>query len=102
METMGSRDWFLFADRNGRGTLQSGAETYGIVFSTTEPASSQEHMHICSEQRDKFPLSHQEREDQISHQSIYHINITRELLHAHIIRQPFLHFPSPSSVCNTS
>lgn len=52
METMGSHYWFLFGDENGRGTLQSGAETYGIVFSTTEPASSQKHTHIRSEQRD--------------------------------------------------
>ena len=86
---MGSHYWFLFGDRNGRRTLQSGAETYGIVFSTTEPASSQKHTHIRSEQCDWLHISNQERIDQISHKSIYHVNITRGLLHAHIIYQPF-------------
>lgn len=52
MEIMGSHYWFLFGEGNGRGTLQSGAETYGIVFSTREPASSQEHTHIRSKQRE--------------------------------------------------
>lgn len=45
METTGSHCWFSSGDRNSRGTLQSGAETYGIVFYATEAASSQEH--IC-------------------------------------------------------
>lgn len=72
METMGSHYWFLYGDRNGRETLQSGAETYGIVFSTTQPASSQEHTLIHSERRTRLHISHQESLDLISHKSIYH------------------------------
>lgn len=45
--------------------------------------------------------------DRLSHissspESNYHINITRDSVHAHHLSQLFLHFPSPVSVCNTS
>lgn len=80
---MDSHYWLSFGDGNGRGALQSGAEAYGIVSPTREPASSQERTLILGEQGEWATRETRS----IRHKSIYHLNITGELLHAHIFSQ---------------